>query len=436
MDRHLIEFGTELRLRRLAAGHSLATLSALVHYSRSHLSKVETGAKPPSLDLARRCDAALECGGALSRLAPPPAARTAGRVDDEGEVWVMALDQDGGNSFGVLSRRGLLAGGAATVGGWVTGRAGLHTLGGPPPSVPAGPAVASFRTIFDQARRLGQTLPPGTLIPMLAAQVHTLAALASTARAAERAQVLSLAATYAEFVGWLTQEAGDDARAAWWTSRAVEFADGAGDPVMRAYALVRRGLIAMYRHDAAATIDLARQSQASTSHPRVRFLAVQREAQGHALAGDYDECMRCLDRARAMSPAGAGPVDRPVLGTSQVLDPVAATTGWCLFDLGRPAEAAAELRRELDRIAPDAARARARYGARLALAFAGSGEPTAACEVLEPVLDSYPAIGSATIRNDLRRLSGELNRWHRDPRVQNARVRLTSALYEPGRVAG
>src|SRR5882757_8804044 len=59
MDRQLIVFGTEMRRRRLAAGHSLSTLSALVHYSRSHLSKVETGAKPPSADLARRCDAAL-----------------------------------------------------------------------------------------------------------------------------------------------------------------------------------------------------------------------------------------------------------------------------------------------------------------------------------------------------------------------------------------
>jgi tetratricopeptide (TPR) repeat protein len=430
MDRQLIEFGTEMRRRRLAAGHSLSTLAALVHYSRSHLSKVETGAKPPSSDLARRCDAALGGGGELSRLAPPPVASAAGPVED-GEVWIMMLDADGGNSFGPVSRRHLLAGGAAALGGWAATGPNL----GPPqreaaPLVAAGPTVESYRAIFDHARLLGQSVPPAALVPMLAAQVHSLVAMAARGRAAERNALLALAATYAEYVGWLTQEAGDDARATWWTGRAVEYADSAGDPDMRSYALVRYALIAMYRHDATATVDLARQAQAGTASPRVRFLGAQREAQGHALAGDYDACMRSLDRARDLAPAGLAPT-RTVLGSSQVADPVATATGWCLFDLGRPDQAAAHLRDELDRIGPSALRARARYGARLALALAGGGQPDAACDALDPVLDAYPAIRSATIRNDLRRLSMELNRWHRDPRVQDARLRLTAALYEP-----
>jgi tetratricopeptide (TPR) repeat protein len=49
-------------------GLSLADLSLLVHYSKGYLSKVETGDKPPTAQLARGCDQALQAEGALLRL--------------------------------------------------------------------------------------------------------------------------------------------------------------------------------------------------------------------------------------------------------------------------------------------------------------------------------------------------------------------------------
>ncbi|NDZ90680.1 helix-turn-helix transcriptional regulator, partial [Streptomyces sp. SID10115] len=55
---------------------SLADLSRVAHYSRGYLSKVETGQKPPTADVARGCDEALGAAGALIALAPPqPGAR-------------------------------------------------------------------------------------------------------------------------------------------------------------------------------------------------------------------------------------------------------------------------------------------------------------------------------------------------------------------------
>jgi len=54
-----LAFGTELRRRRLAAGHSLTDLANLVNYSKSHLSKIESGSKTAGVALARRCDQAL-----------------------------------------------------------------------------------------------------------------------------------------------------------------------------------------------------------------------------------------------------------------------------------------------------------------------------------------------------------------------------------------
>ncbi|MFE5867716.1 helix-turn-helix domain-containing protein [Streptomyces roseifaciens] len=54
-----------LRERRLEQGLSLAGLSKLIHYSKGHLSRIESGDKRASEDLARRCDEALGTRGEL-----------------------------------------------------------------------------------------------------------------------------------------------------------------------------------------------------------------------------------------------------------------------------------------------------------------------------------------------------------------------------------
>src|SRR5712691_8480530 len=74
-------FGVELRRRRVAAGWSLRQLAERIHYSKSYLSKVENGSKPPAVDLARRCDAALNAGGRLAELARPREVAPSARDD-------------------------------------------------------------------------------------------------------------------------------------------------------------------------------------------------------------------------------------------------------------------------------------------------------------------------------------------------------------------
>ncbi|MEU8931291.1 helix-turn-helix transcriptional regulator [Streptomyces sp. NPDC048409] len=72
------EFAEALRVRREAAGLSLAELARRVHYSKSYLSRVENGLRPPGRLLAERCDAALRADGALLALLPPGPERDAG----------------------------------------------------------------------------------------------------------------------------------------------------------------------------------------------------------------------------------------------------------------------------------------------------------------------------------------------------------------------
>jgi len=65
----------QLRQLRQARDLSLTDLSELVHYSKGYLGKLERGDQNGTLDVARRCDEALDAGGALARLVMP-ASRT------------------------------------------------------------------------------------------------------------------------------------------------------------------------------------------------------------------------------------------------------------------------------------------------------------------------------------------------------------------------
>ncbi|MFC9298896.1 helix-turn-helix domain-containing protein [Streptomyces sp. NPDC057011] len=62
-------FPARLRRLRVQRGMSLADLARRTHYSKGYLSKIETGAKPVTVDVARRCDEVLGAGGELLRMA-------------------------------------------------------------------------------------------------------------------------------------------------------------------------------------------------------------------------------------------------------------------------------------------------------------------------------------------------------------------------------
>ncbi|NJQ00860.1 helix-turn-helix domain-containing protein [Streptomyces sp. PLAI1-29] len=418
-------FGPELRRRRLAAGLTLTGLAGRVHYSKGQLSKVERGGKAPSHELARLCDTALDAGGALAALVPlRPAAGAEAEPGSEPqeEVWVMELSTDGRSWFRPMGRRQAVAAGAASVVGLGLGTSGAHAESS------GEPLLEMSRSLFDHYRRLGQTADPRLLLPALIAQTHTLRETAAHGGARTRPALLRMGSRYAEYVGWLVQETGDDRAALWWTRRAVELAAAGGDRHLAAYAQVRRALVTLYQDDARQTIDLAARAQEGALPPRIRGLAAQREAQGHALAGDYDACMRCLDRARELLSSSGADTDTPVIGTTHLSDPVSMITGWCLHDLGRPAEAADVLGRQLAQVPEHALRTRVRYGVRRALATAAAGEIDHACALTADLLDHTTTVSSATVAADLRRVARTLARHPRNASARELSPRLSAAL--------
>jgi len=417
-----VQFGTELRRLRLAADMSLARFAEPLHYSKGYLSRIETGRQPPTAALARRCDALLGADGRLAALVHDD--QRIGRGASSLRSTPVGAMIGGLDSVAPLARRQLLAAGAA----WAvsTTDADLDS------QAAARPPVEALGDLFAQMRRLGQLTASDAMIPMLEAQTRVVAGLAAQARGTSGASLLTLAARFAEYTGWMTQESGDEISAMNWTAQAVEMANAAGDHDLAGYASIRHALITMYRNDGTQTVALARCAQSPSLASEIREQAARREAQGHALLGDHASAMRCLDLAHKFRGQNATPTVTS-LGPTHLSDAIEMLTGWCLFDLGRPGEAAAILDRQVETLAADAIRSRARYGMRAALAHAAAGEIERACDGLGALLDLADAIDSATIDADMRRLASELGRFRAATSVKAVLPRLSASLHRSAR---
>jgi hypothetical protein len=387
-------FGEELRRKRLTAGLTLTQLAHIVHYSKAQLSKVERGIKIPSRDLARLCDTALHANGELASLA---------RIEPASRRQVLAV--------GALTAPAFCLAGSAACGN--PGGTDLEEI---------------LLTQLDHFRKLGQAADSATLVPLLAGQLAVIQEI--TAHTGQRAsqRLLIIASRYAEYTGWLVQETGTDSGTLRWTRQSIDLANAAGDSDFAAYGLVRHALMTLYRGNAAQTTRLAEHAQASTQQPRIRGLAAAREAQGHAMAGDYDLAMRAVDRAAALLSAATPDAGQPVIGTANLVDPAEMIRGWCLFDLGRPSDAARTIDRQFSAIPEGAFRARARYGVRRALAHAAAGDIDHACRLTSGLLEDVMRLRSATIITDLRALARLLGRYQRNSAVRDLSPRLGTAL--------
>ncbi|MEU7644448.1 helix-turn-helix transcriptional regulator [Streptomyces huasconensis] len=395
-------FGAELRRLREDAGKTLEYVSRKVNYSKGHLSKVERGHKKPTVSLARRCDSLFSTGGRLSRLLATPNPLQTDRGQDRREVLSAGM--------------GSLV--AVTMG----------TQAAEPRAVDVSqPPIARFQDQLQQMRMLGQTNAPHTLLVPLRAQARTITRMAARSSGRTRSALLVTAARFAEYAGWMAQEAGDVAGALNWTAQAVELAQAGGDTDLADYAMIRRALVALYQQDADGTVALARQAQRSTVAPQIRRMAAQRVAQGHALGGNETACLNELDRARSFASRSELPGDGWLLGPTHLADPVSMVTGWCLHDLGRHRDAADILDRECGRIPHHAVRTRVRYGLRRALAHSAAGEVDKACEVAWDLLLFVDIAPSATVHGDVVQLDRELRRFRSHPAVRELRPVLADA---------
>jgi transcriptional regulator with XRE-family HTH domain len=130
---------------------------------------------------------------------------------------------------------------------------------------------------------------------------------------------------YAELLGWTAQETGHDAIALRWTRTVADWARALGDADALGYALVRHSQWARRRGDAATAVDLARQAgNVPGISWRIAQFVAQREAQACALAGDKAGFHRVLDRYYTLlaTPAPGGLPGDPTTSWGPAPDPV------------------------------------------------------------------------------------------------------------------
>ncbi|MBB5873450.1 transcriptional regulator with XRE-family HTH domain [Allocatelliglobosispora scoriae] len=397
------QFGAEMRRRRHRAGLSLDVLAARVHYSKGYLSRIENGDRRPHTDLARLVDGELQADGELIALAERRDEAVVPPLPTGPDAHWPELDDVA--PPGAARARSRLA-------------------------LPADPAtLTAFTRVFGELRELSQLVPAEVVTPSVIDLCEKLSRAAHSADPEQRGSLFRHAARYAEFAGWMLQESGADREALQWTRRAVQLAHAGGDSVMGTHSLIRRALFALVQRESATVVELAtRAARTDSAPPWLRSFALQRAAQGHALAGHADLTLRALEDAQKLLDSRSA--DDPVakLGPGSVADPFTMTFGWCLSDLGKLHRAAEIFDRETARIPVQARRTRARYGVRRSIVHALNGEIDHACVIAEELLPDIAAVQSATTDGELRRLNRILIRHRGHRRAQQLAIELNVTM--------
>jgi transcriptional regulator with XRE-family HTH domain len=354
------DFGVRMRELRQERRLSLSELAGLARTSAGQISNLEHGRRSPTTAVAAACDNALGAEGELIALASPdrPVPRTDSGIDVE-----------------------------------VT--------------------TAAYGAILDNLRNIGRACGPRPVLAVLAASAQTLRDVAAEVSGARAGAIWLLAARFAEYAGWMSQESGNHAAALSWTDRAVTWGGRGGDETIAAYALVRRAMITQHRGDPRAAIEFARCAAAHrAAAPRIRAHAARHEAQGHALLGDTHRCLASLDRCADLLEE-PGDTAIPAWGPQASERTFGLIRASCLVTLRQFAAAVELFNADLDIFSAQAVtvagteNARTRFQTRQAAAYIGLGHGDIACGLLIPLLPVAGRLDSATIRTELRHLLNE-----------------------------
>ncbi|MFJ5681627.1 multiprotein-bridging factor 1 family protein [Streptomyces sp. NPDC093099] len=360
------DFGVVLATLRARRGWSVREFARRANVSEGQICNLESGLRNPTPAVATACDAALGTGGELVELAG-------------------------------------------------AGRCGARTEG----VVEAGPVVTGYERVLLELKDIGRSTGPRFVTASMKSISRTLTDAGPHAVGEQRAEIWLLASRFAEYAGWMAQEAGNPAEALRWTNLAVRWGAHGGDETVAAYALVRKAFIAQHRGDTCAAIGFADQAAGHpAANPVIRAHAARRAAQGHARRGDAEACQEALERFRSHAVEAIG--DRtPHWGPRIENGNPRLIEASCMLSLRRFELAADLFAAEHRQAVPADSNSQARFSVRQATALAGAGHLDDACQIVEATLPVIKCIDSATVRAELGRF------------VEQARTRRAS----PGQLA-
>ncbi len=289
------------------------------------------------------------------------------------------------------------------------------------PSTPSTPARAAdvdpamVDRLLDLRVALVQTdslLGPGRLLATVCEQISLIEDHLAVAAATVRTELLMVGALYAEFAGWLFDDAGQLAAGSAWSDRALGWAHAAGCADLVSHVLMRKAQQAMLVKQADMVISFAQAAQRIGLQASDRVLAsvAQQEAHGHALAGDERAATLALARAYDLVSDAAPPDDRIGLAAHCDVGYLHAQRGSCMVRLNRPRAAVNAFDEALSCWPSDYRRERGLYLARKSHALVSAGEPCEAAATGSEALDIARATGSVRTLDELRDVDAALAR--------------------------
>lgn len=364
-------FGEELRETRTQRGLGLRSCAARLNFSAGQLSKVETGKRSPTRQLAEAADALFNTGDHFQQLWDSERGRVPSTPNGSTTEPHIAHELPNGKVvFVPASRRQFIQGlGAA---------AAASVLG----SVPAAPAadadvkpIAHFRAAHRLLIDTDNMLGAASALPGVHDQLRSLQSIRQTVRGGDARELMDMQTRFAELAGWLCQDLGDFDQARYWLDRSLEWSYSAGNPELTAYILARKSQLAGDMGDALAAVDMADAAARQAPNERIAAIAHTFGAHGHALGGSADDTEATYDGARATADRFDGESPWGVWLDNSYIDVQRARS---LSTLGRHDAAVETFRGAIGALPSGFHRDRGVYLAREALAHAGTHDTAAA----------------------------------------------------------
>ncbi|WP_042400273.1 hypothetical protein [Streptacidiphilus carbonis] len=312
---------------------------------------------------------------------------------------------------------------------FVTATAAALTAGPIPARVVDPELVPYFQQQLEGHYRADMMLGPLELIGTVSEQYALIDKLSRVASGETRRALLRSGAAYAALIGWLYQDAGDLAAAAFWRGVTGEIAARSRDAQLYGYALVNHASVRTDLGDGVGVTDLCEAALANPRQlaPKVRVMALQQQAHGASLTGDRAEVDRLLTQASRLVARVQDdmPWGNAVRRTPGYLEVQRAT---CYGRLGAYTEAAALWQQV---IAPAASIGRRDTGvwmARHATVCARAKQADQAAELGAQAAQIAVETGSARMRRELAALSVAMRPWQDAPVGRELSEALAPAL--------
>jgi tetratricopeptide (TPR) repeat protein len=237
-------------------------------------------------------------------------------------------------------------------------------------------------------------------------------------------EVARLTARYAEFTGWLLQDSGDPKQALDATTRAIDYANLAGDAELAAYSTMRRSniLSTLGQHQLAASTARSAFTGAMTHSESLIPVCLRQQALSFAGLKDEAGTREAIDQALALSTAA--------MDVEAQLSPYCTTSylqmeaALCLLTLRQPAAAEEACSIALADWPVALVRDRTLCVARRAVALVEMRDVDEACEAAMTALDGVRSAPSGRTIHMLRTVVTRLRPYNRNAQVKQ----LTMAL--------